>query len=325
MSNELISVIVPVYNVAPYIEKCCSSILEQDYKNIELLLIDDGSQDNCPEMCDKIAENDSRVRVIHQKNAGVSAARNSGICEATGFYVCFVDGDDYIDRDMLTYLVRILETTGSDLARCASRAVGENVPKQEEYADNAYEIYTLQDALKYTYLAEKGFSATSCHLLYKKSIIENIRFGTAKYYEDMEYITKVVLNCSKVVSSRAAKYNYLHRDDSSHSYPFEQRMDNIELVCADVKEQLRGNYDDLLQYVDIRYVKNALDELNRESLAKGIRDNTDAKNIIKKIKEQKVAFAVLNKTEKLLYMSLGFGNMGFDIMARLVKALKKGR
>ncbi len=325
MSNELISVIVPVYNVAPYIEKCCSSILEQDYKNIELLLIDDGSPDNCSELCDKIAENDSRVRVIHQKNAGVSAARNRGICEATGFYVCFVDGDDYIDRDMLTYLVRILETTGSDLARCASRAVGENVPKQEEYADNAYEIYTPKDALKYIYLAEKGFSATSCHLLYKKNIIEDIRFGTAKYYEDMEYITKVVLNCSKVVSSRASKYNYLHRDDSSHSYPFAQRMGNIELVCEDVKEQLKGNFDDLIRYVDIRYVKNALDELNRESLAKGIRGNTDAKRAIKKIKERKVSFAELNKTEKMLYMSLGFGDIGFDILARMVKVLKNGR
>lgn len=325
MNSELISVIVPVYNVAPYIEKCCSSILKQDYKNIELLLIDDGSLDNCPELCDKIAENDSRVRVIHQKNAGVSAARNRGICEAVGFYVCFVDGDDYIDRDMLTYLVRILETTGSDLARCASRAVGENVPKQEEYADNAYEIYTPKDALKYIYLAEKGFSATSCHLLYKKNIIEDIRFGTAKYYEDMEYITKVVLNCSQVVSSRASKYNYLHRDDSSHSYPFAQRMENIELVCADVKEQLKGNFDDLIRYVDIRYVKNALDELNRESLAQGTRGNADAKSVIKKIKELNVSFEELNRTEKMLYMSLGLGSIGFDIMARMVKVLKSGR
>ncbi len=325
MNNELISVIVPVYNVAPYIEKCCSSILEQDYKNIELLLIDDGSPDNSPELCDKIAEADSRVRVIHQKNAGVSAARNRGICEAAGYYVCFVDGDDYIDRDMLTYLVQILETTGSDLARCASRAVGRNVQKQEEYADNEYETYSPGDTLKYIYLAERGFSATSCHLLYRKNIIENIRFGTAKYYEDMEYITKVVLSCSKVVSSKASKYNYLHRDDSSHSYPFAQRMDNIELVCADVKEQLRDNYDDLLQYVDIRYVKNALDELNRESLAKGIKNNADAKSVIKKIKELKVPFAALNKTEKMLYMSLGLGNTGFDIMARFVKTLKSGR
>lgn len=325
MSNELISVVVPVYNVAPYIEKCCSSILQQDYRNIELLLIDDGSPDNSPELCGKIAENDSRVRVIHQKNAGVSAARNKGICEAVGHYVCFVDGDDYIDRDMLTYLAGILETTGSDLARCASRAVGENVPKQEEYDDNAYETYSPQEALKYIYLAEKGFSATSCHLLYKKDIIEDIRFGTAKYYEDMEYITKVVLNCSKVVSSRASKYNYLHREDSSHSYPFAQRMDNIESVCKNVKEQLRGNCNDLLQYVDIRYVKNALDELNRESLAKGIHGNADAKSVIKKVKELQVAFATLNKTEKMLYMSLGLGSTGFDVMARLVRTLKGGR
>ncbi len=325
MSNELISVIVPVYNVASYIEKCCSSILEQNYENIELLLIDDGSPDNCPELCDKIAENDNRVRVIHQKNAGVSAARNKGISEAAGYYACFVDGDDYIDRDMLTYLVKIIEETESDLARCASRAVGQNVPKQEEYEDNAYETYSPTDALKYIYLAEKGFSATSCHLLYKKSIIENIRFGTAKYYEDMEYITKVVLNCSKVVSSRASKYNYLHRDDSSHSYPFTQRMDNIESVCTDVKRQLEGGHNELLRYVDIRYVKNALDELNRESLAQGIRGNADAKNVIKKVKERRVAFTSLNKTEKMLYMSLGLGNIGFDTMARLVKALKSGR
>ena len=116
--HDLISVIIPVYNVEEYLCRCVDSVLDQTYRNTEILLVDDGSPDNCPAICDEYARQDARVRVLHQENKGLSGARNAGIDVAKGQWLAFVDSDDYLAPDFLERLLEACERTGSDLSVC---------------------------------------------------------------------------------------------------------------------------------------------------------------------------------------------------------------
>ena len=144
MEEPLISVIVPVYKVESYLDKCISSIANQTYTNMEIILVDDGSPDNCPAMCDAWAERDSRIRVIHQKNQGGGAARNAGLDFASGSLIAFVDSDDYIAPDMYAHLYELLKS-GADIAECSYVEVAGN----DAVFACGYETrsYTAQEAM----------------------------------------------------------------------------------------------------------------------------------------------------------------------------------
>ena len=124
--QPLISVIVPIYNVEKYLDNCVKSIVNQTYKNLEIILVDDGSPDSCPAICDNWAKIDSRINVIHQKNSGVSAARNIGIKSSLGDFITFVDGDDFIDSDMYETLVSAYLKNGADIVGCSFKTIDEN-------------------------------------------------------------------------------------------------------------------------------------------------------------------------------------------------------
>lgn len=148
--EPLISVIVPVYNVEKYLDKCVDSIVNQTYKNLEIILVDDGSPDNCPKMCDDWARKDKRIRVIHKKNGGVSSARNLGINNANGECIGFVDSDDWIEKKYIQKLYETLIQEGADIALCGcNRVTGTNIEKinakgTDEIVDSyQYLLYTL--------------------------------------------------------------------------------------------------------------------------------------------------------------------------------------
>ena len=122
--DAIISVIVPVYNVEEYLERCVDSILRQTYTNLEVILVDDGSTDNCPQICEQYASFDKRVRVIHQSNGGLFAARNAGIDAAKGEYLSFIDSDDFISEDMYTSLYGNLKKYDADIAACGMERIG---------------------------------------------------------------------------------------------------------------------------------------------------------------------------------------------------------
>ena len=132
MDTELISVIIPVYKVEKYIERCITSVKKQSYFNIEIILVDDGSPDNCGIICDKYAETDSRIKVIHKKNGGLSDARNAGLDIATGQYICFIDSDDYIEKDTLKDMYNNIVMTRADITICNYYTVDSEGNKQWE-------------------------------------------------------------------------------------------------------------------------------------------------------------------------------------------------
>ena len=208
--KPLISVIVPIYNVEKYIKQCIDSILMQTYKNLEIILVDDGSPDNCPQICDEYAKKDSRVRVIHKKNGGLSDARNVALDIAQGEFIGFVDSDDWISADMFEYLLEALTGYQADISCCETV----NVYKYRmQYKNLKHDmVYSAKDALQE--LFSDHMENYAWNKLYKAELWENIRFPVGKNFEDILTIYKTFEKCEKIVTLKEAKYYYRRREDS---------------------------------------------------------------------------------------------------------------
>ena len=180
-SQPKISVIVPVYKVENFLDRCVESIVGQTYENLEIILVDDGSPDNCPALCDAAAAKDARIRVIHQKNGGLSAARNAGLDAARGAWIGFVDSDDYIAPEMYEVLYQAVQSTGADLALCDYAEVDETgAPCLPPYTGLAQRIFTGRELLK---RATNTMAQPAWNKLYRRAIFAQLRYpegiGTA--------------------------------------------------------------------------------------------------------------------------------------------------
>ena len=191
---EKISIIVPIYNVEKYLEKCIKSILSQTYKNLEIILVDDGSPDKCGMICDKYKEIDDRIIVIHQENKGLSGARNTGLKNANGKYVCFIDSDDYINEHMIETLYENLIKTGSDISICDFFQVKENENIKIKKIENAVKIMNKQECLKKLLYHKYKLDIVTWNKLYKQELFNNIEFPEGKIYEDFATIPFLIDN-----------------------------------------------------------------------------------------------------------------------------------
>ena len=174
----LISVIVPIYGVEKYLNKCVESLIGQTYKVLEIILVDDGSKDNCPTLCDEWAKKDSRIKVVHKENGGLSDARNAGLPYATGEYISFIDSDDYIEPTFYERLFAAIEEAGAEIAECGTRYVDEcgNELKIRQSQDGCFDTLTALKML----IQEKGLYQTVWNKLYKKEY--HVRqTGNARY------------------------------------------------------------------------------------------------------------------------------------------------
>lgn len=212
----MISVIVPVYNSQKYLDRCINSILNQNFRDFELILIDDGSTDESPAMCDKYAHKYSRIKAIHKQNEGVSKARNTGICNATGDFITFVDSDDYISETMLSQLMACVDDN-------ADMVIG-SVKMISEAGENQYlmrDSLVSTKALLEDYLSE-AFPRIClngpCVKLFRKDIIDkyNIRFDSAMSLgEDTVFVTEYLSHCEKIRTTDKAVYFYMRDNENS--------------------------------------------------------------------------------------------------------------
>lgn len=224
----LISVIVPVYKVEQYLDRCVQPIVDQTYTNLEILLVDDGSPDNCPAMCDAWAEKDSRIRVIHKENGGLSDARNAGLALATGEYISFIDSDDWIAPEMLEKLFAALQREDSDIAACTVQMVWEDdtpsrllTVQQNRVLDNA----EAQKAL----LRETLLKQPVWYKLYRRDIIKDIPFEVGKYHEDVYWSYQAIGNARRVSLIDYIGYFYFQRSGSIMGEGYSlKRLDAIE-------------------------------------------------------------------------------------------------
>ncbi len=226
--KDLISVIVPIYNVEPYLDKCISSIMNQTYRNLEIILVDDGSPDNCPAICDAWAEKDSRIRVIHKLNGGLSDARNAGMAVATGELMSFVDSDDWIAPDMYEYLYQRLAEDNSDIAACGVQMVWEDKTPPRMLTREGNCVLNQEEAMR-AIIEESWLKQPVGYKLYKTKLVRDILFPVGKYHEDVFWSYKAISSAQRVSVSNHIGYYYLQRGGSIMGKGFSvQSLDCME-------------------------------------------------------------------------------------------------
>ena len=202
---DKVTIIIPVYNVEKYLNKCVQSVMNQTYSDLEIILVDDGSPDNCPKMCDNLAKSDSRIKVIHKQNGGLSDARNAGIDVATGEYLMFVDSDDYIAPTMVEKLYTALKTANADISICNFFYVGEM--NGDDYSERNTNLPIKNEIITSEFVLKNN-------KLYKKEVFENIRFQVGKLHEDEYIFHEIFFNANKIACISDGLYYYVQRKDS---------------------------------------------------------------------------------------------------------------
>lgn len=220
MNQKKISIIIPVYNAAEYLEKCVKSVISQTYKNLEIILIDDGSTDESGYICKKISDKDNRVKVIYQKNSGVSVARNNGIDNSTGEYITFIDADDYIESNYCEVLLNSLIRNSADVSY-SNDFCKKNMNNNEEFIWEREEYDPVYKTPQYVVWGA----------LYKRKVIGNIRFDEDLYIgEDAYFFARIVKNSNKLVCINRQLYHYIYHKNSAYNCRFDSKK-ITELEC----------------------------------------------------------------------------------------------
>lgn len=257
--NKLISIIVPIYKVEKYLKQCIDSILLQTYKNLEIILVDDGSPDNCGIICDEYAKKDKRIKVIHKKNGGLSEARNYGIEASTGDYIMFVDSDDYISKDMCKTLLMNALKNNADIVVCNLKEIyldkSEKVNKQ--CIKGNLEVISNIEAL-YKYLVRSTTDMVVVwNKLYKRKIFFNekyIRFPVGKLHEDMYTTYKLYYYANKIVIINDVLYYYFRRKESITGLISEKNLlDEIDAIIEQYNF-FKNKEDDLKYMLEIKNI-----------------------------------------------------------------------
>ncbi len=251
-SSNLISIIVPVYNVERYLDNCIDSIVKQSYGNIEIILIDDGSTDSSSTICDSWTEKDKRIVVKHIPNGGVSNARNLGISVARGDYIAFVDSDDIVQPDFIEILYKNLVNTQSDLSICNFDFSVEQTLKHVNDKANLITFNRVESLGQV--LLGKYFSGQSCNKLFKKSLLRGVSFDkTICLYEDLLFVVEYINKCEKVVYTNLPLYTYVERKSSvCHS-----KMTNSKLSALVALDRIETLIPSGLE-INFRYSKTML-------------------------------------------------------------------
>lgn len=246
MNNELISIVIPVYNVEKYLDKCLDSVVNQTYKNIEIILVNDGSTDNSPLISQKYAESDSRIKLIHKKNGGLSDARNAGIDIAIGKYITFIDSDDYIEKDYVEYLFNLLIKNKADLSCCQKIEVDDNDKFIRRLDKYDFKIVEGKSNCMRTFLSNEGLDNFAWGKLYLKEMFKDIRYPFGKLYEDVFTTHKIIAKCNKIVIGDRSKYIYRIRKTSITREIFSlKQLDQIK-AYKDRTNFIRINYPELI-------------------------------------------------------------------------------
>lgn len=252
MDEKLVSVIIPAYNIEDYIGRCLDSIISQTYKNLEIIVVDDGSRDYTGEILDNYAKKDRRIKVIHKENGGVSSARNKGIEAAEGDYIGFIDGDDLIEPEMYKTLVDLLEEENADIAHCGYQMV---FPDRIDYYHNTgkKKIQTTEEGLK-DLLSGEMIEPGLVNKLYKKELIKNCRLNeTVKINEDLLMNYQLFKLSQKSVYYDITPYSYMIRSssDTGANSLITKREDSLR-VLNQIKDDCINN--NLLSIIYKRYI-----------------------------------------------------------------------
>ncbi len=322
---DLISVIVPAYNVEDYLKRCLDSLLAQTYTDTEIIIVDDGSTDNTPKMLDEYSSADDRIRVVHKENGGVSSARNTALDMVRGSYVAFPDADDYCEPDMLKSLYDAITQAGADMAVCGY---------YEEYKDRTDEygigleqcVYDQEEAFA-EYFTMGGRIGSGCwNKLVKREALEGIRYKPYEIGEDVEFITRVLGNCKKVVLTGYGGYHYIHREDSATQLVFRPANFHIINAVDDMLGFIRDGYPALTQRMyayHAAWVSATVQVLHRpENISGHKKERAFLRDVIRRNKEGYSNNPYIPRLDVLVLKSFSVGcyrpvKGAYDLAARL--------
>ena len=273
--GDLISVIVPVYNVEAYLEKCLESICKQTYRNLDIILVDDGSSDKSSDICDLYKKRDKRINVIHKRNGGLSDARNCGIASANGDYLMFIDSDDYIEQNMIEILYYNLTEMDADISVCGYFMVYEN--RVIKICDGKNRtVYLSPQALK-VLLKKENIGVVAWNKLYKRTLFNDVRYPIGQQFEDINTTYKLIAASNKIVYDPQPMYYYIQRTSSINGKNFKAKRFNNTLY------DMEKATDELLGYVE----NNHLEALKNISIG--------CLDFYLRIINQEILFNILNK------------------------------
>lgn len=250
-TKPLISVIVPVYNTEKYLKKCIDSIIMQTYKEFELFLVDDGSTDSCPMLCDEYAVTDSRVKVIHKKNEGQGRARNMALDAASGKYISFIDSDDWIVPDMFEKMINAAEQYSADIVFCGI-AVFNGLKITENRYFEGVKLYDNNSLMK-DFISTPYIHSGPCNKLFSRFLFDKIRFPDIRAREDAYIMHEILGQCKTGVHLGECLYIQFVRPESTEQKKFNSNK-LILLDCADRLQQYVAEYfPDLYHFVELKH------------------------------------------------------------------------
>lgn len=241
--NELISVILPIYNVSQYLKRCIDSVMAQTYKNIEIILVDDGSTDDSGMICDEYAKLDSRIKVVHKKNGGLSSARNAGIDVAKGEYLTFIDSDDYVDEDYVEFLYKLICEYNVKMSIASHTVVYENgtVLKKETGERQCLDAHKVLERILY----DEDIDLSAWAKMYHKSLFETIRFPVGRLFEDAATTYQFVYASEKVAIGSESKLYYMIRNNSISNIGFSRKKIDLITSTKEMSDFCIEKYPDL--------------------------------------------------------------------------------
>lgn len=316
--NELISVVIPVYNVEKYLSKCIESILNQTYKKLEIILVDDGSSDLSRNICDEYCKKDIRIKVIHKENGGLSDARNVGILNATGKYICFIDSDDYIEKNMLELLYLDIKNNDSDISCCGK--VCEYPTNTIRYNDKSDFCISNMEALRKMLLKDE-IDNSACDKLFKIELFENIKFPVGRYYEDIATIYKTFMISEKISHIKNIGYHYCMRNNSISKEKFSLKQIDALEYSKIMSEEIGKKYQELKSEAQSFYYLELLTTLRKMKKSYNFKEfKKEYKEIKKEFNNNFLSF--LNNKDIVVYKKIMAILMFFNL-SKLLELINK--
>lgn len=318
---EKVTVIVPVYNVELLLEKCIDSILNQTYKNIEVILVDDGSTDSSSTICDKYKEKDDRIKVIHKENGGLSDARNVGMQEMTGDYVCFIDSDDYIEKDMLKLLLEDIKKSNSDISSCGK--IIEYTDKTEKKNNTDSFVNTPIEALS-RMLTFDNFDNSFCDKMFKVELLKDEKFPVGDYYEDMAVMYRIIQKAHLISHITYEGYHYIIRNNSISNEKFSLKQLDMIKHAKKCRNNIIENYPTIKEQADSFYYLNLINIMLK---IKDDKKNSKYKNEFMKFRKEydkEIARMIRNKyiskEKKIMIILIYFRLYKIVILIKKIKS-----
>lgn len=310
-----ISIIIPAYNAGEYIEKCIQSIINQEYRDFEIIIVNDGSIDNTRAICEKYIELDSRIKLINTENRGAGSARNTGLAEAKGKYISFIDADDYICEDYYKRMYQMLEENNADIVEGHYKRVARyeenvftNTGMKKEYT-NMEKLLVLYGSDETEYIN----SVIVTNKIYRKELFEEIRFPVNRIIDDEFIMYKLIYNSKKIISTPDIMYAYVQSEESVMRSSFkEKRVHDTLDVYDEVYDFFKDKEnDELIEKILVRYLGYGIELTQKTSRSKDIENKNKVYEFIKskfeekaKIAEDKVNNEEFNKIKKEFYEAL---------------------